>query len=327
MGRRRIFWQTGLLIMKIGITLIFFLLINFVIYAQEKEFENDRQNVSLQTSYEISPIAGKPWLFTLIIDYFDPEQITVIEPVLNFLSLDRTIKSPRLIENHLQTVIDYRFIPMRSGSFTIESFKVIYPSGVTATEPFILNINAENESQRLHVLQLAWENIPPKFEKGEKAAILLRLNVSQGNMLHGNEVSWQFPRGFFTPEVPAGMILSPLQLTEEEKEKNIYAKFDVIPLEGNIFLPSRELQFENIVCQIPALRIAVTDRSWENTIEILGENTTVLLDNAEELLFPSITDENNKRRTIHLICSYSILALVIITVFICLYLLLKERKN
>lgn len=313
----RNFFRTGLLIMK-GCKIIFFLLaVNIAINAQEAGPANDNRKVSVQISYETSPVAGKPWVLTLTIDYPDPEGVTVTQPAADFLSLERIVKSPRLTGARLQTVVDYRFIPNKAGRFTLGSFAVICSSGFAVTEPVILNIRAENEEQRPLVLSLVWEGVPSKLETGERAVLSLVSDTYN-------------PRtpshGFFTPEVPAGIILSSLQLTEQERKDGVYAAFELIPLAGgNIYLPSRRLQFENTVYEIPALRITAADRPVENTAKISKEDAAALTANEESILFSAVADKNNKQRIIRLIFFYSVLFFVIISMFVCLYLLLNKK--
>jgi hypothetical protein len=296
--------------------LLFPVIVNLTTNAQEPvSFDNNAQ-IIIQTIYESSPITGKTWILTLIIDYPDPDQVTIAVPPLGVFTPERSFKSPRLIDDRIQTVAEYRLIPNRTGRFTLESFVVICPSGIKKTEPLLLNITAETQEVKPIVLRLVWEGVPAKIETGEHCTISLCSNVQD---------SKQLPSGFFTPEVPAGLILSSLKLTEQERTGGLYAKFDIIPLEGSIYFPSRTLQSENIIYEIPALRITVSNRIVGNVTGISAENKTKLPFNEEDFLLSNMTKENKKVRIIRLLYFYSGLFLVIFTIFACLYLLLKKK--
>jgi hypothetical protein len=301
---------------KFLIVLFFPVIFKLSIKAQETEPYNDNMQIMVQTSYESTPTAGKPWSLTLIIDYPDPDQVTVAAPPFGVFSLERSFKSPRLIEDRLQTIVEYRLIPGRAGRFTLESFVVICPSGLKKTEPLLLNINAETPELKPLVLKLVWEDVPSKMAAGERVTILLYSNIQD---------SQQLPPGFFTPEVPAGLILSSLKLTEQERISGLYAKFDIMPLEGNIYFPSRVLKSENTVYEIPALRITVTNSITGNITGISGEGKTKFPFNEEDFLLSNMTKENKNQRIIRLLYFYSGLFLVIFTIFVCLYLLLKKK--
>ena len=301
--------------MKKYLTLFSFVIINLTINAQETNPADSNPQVLIQTSSE-APVTGKPWVLTLIIDYPNPDEVSVAAPSFGSFSLERYTKSVGLIENRYQTVIDYRFIPNSTGHFILEAFAIICPSGIKTTEPLFLNITAETTEVKPVVLKLAWENVPSKIEVGER--VTLSLWANSRNLQ-------QLPHGFFMPEVPAGLILSYLQLREQEKADGLYAKFDLIPFEGNVFLPSRVLQFENVLYEVPALRLTVTSRLIENNIDALGEEAVNPQMNDEDFLLSSLTKENTKQRIIRLIYFYSVLLLVIFAIFMCLYLLLKKK--
>lgn len=303
------------------ITVIILLLsINFLIDAQPAGQTEENFLVSVQYSSE-NPIIGRPWIFTIIVDYPNPDEVTLVSPMFGFLALERIAKSPRLIEGRLQTAADYRFIPNRTGRFTLESFAIICPSGVASTEPVFLNIHAENEDAEPVVLQLVWNNAPARLEAGEQAVLFLQSNLKPS----AEDInSGRPPYGFFVPEVPAGLILQHLQLTEEDEETGAFAKFVLIPLEGNVNLPSRVLRHENTIYQIPPLRITVTNRPETDFIQAESknfQNTT----REEFFLSSNMAEKNQKQRIMRLGYFYSVFFLVIIIMFICLYLLLKKK--
>jgi hypothetical protein len=289
---------------------------NFSLNAQEAEPVNDNAQITVQTFFESAPKAGKPWSLTLIIDYPDPDQVTVAVPPFGVFTMERSIKSPRLIDDRIQTVVDYRFITNRTGLFILEPFVVVCPSGIKKTEPLHLNITSETPELAPIVLKLTWEGVPLKAEAGERSTISLFSNVQNLQ---------QLPPGFFIPEVPAGLILSSLKLTEQETSNGFYAKFDIIPLDGNIYLPSRVIQSENTIYEIPALRITVINRAAENVTGISYEGMVKHQFNEEDFIFSNMTEENKKTRILRLLYFYSAFFLVIFTIVICLYLLIKKK--
>lgn len=245
--------RTGLLIMKritFRITLIFSLLIiPYILPAQDTEAA--MLQVFTSASPE-TPAVGYPWTLTILINHPVPEDITVIPPPFaGFLSLDRLTKAPRVTETQVQTLIQYRFIPIYSGRFFLESFTVVSPKGITETVPFILNISAEGEEQRTPTMRMIWEEAPRQMAAGERITFALRANGWN---------SQQPPPEFFMPDVPQGVILSPAPLSAEERTSGIALKLSLIPISaGDFHLSARTLQYENIRFEIPAVQIRITD--------------------------------------------------------------------
>jgi hypothetical protein len=284
------------------------------LYAQEKSPE-----INVIT-YPDSPVVGQRWTLTLFIDYPDPDDVFVSPPNSEALSLERILKTPRVTGNKVQTVIEYRFTPNKSGRFILEKFTVICPVGSVQTDPIILNIRENIENKVTNTFQLDWE-IDSPVRPGERTILTLRGRDSQLP-----------PADFFLPQTPPGLILSLLPLPEQERKTGIAAKFIIIPLEtGDYFFEERFLQYENINFNIPALKINAT-----SIINSQGLNPEVRLDLENNINFTEIVDSSadfsddsaNKRilqRRFLFSFSILIIILVIITPFVCLFLFVRKK--
>ena len=275
--------RTGLLMMKkhgaFCVTLtVFMLIFSTAVFAQETDNEDEDVGekiirVYVETSPQ-TPTSGVPWLFTIIVDHGVPEEITVIAPPLPpLLSLDRIIKTPRMTNSGIQTSVQYRFIANTSGRYTLDSFTIVTPFGITETDPYVLEIRGPVAEQRTLSPRLVWEGSPGQMTAGERAALSLRVTDWNSRLP---------PQEFFMPEVPRGAILEILPLTDEERSRSIAIKLNLIPLEGDFRLPARTLRNENIVFAIPALNIRVTRTDSRVTErEPPVQNTAPTQDNGE----------------------------------------------
>ena len=163
----------------------------------------------LVETFPETPAAGIPWTLTLLVDYGAPEDVTAAEPPFApYLILDRIVKNPRITGAKTQTAIEYRFIPNVPGRFILQPFTVTSPSGVTKTSPLALNIRSAGTEQPPLNLRFVWEGAPAQLTAGENAAFSLLAN--------GLNLT-QFPQELFMPEVPPGVILTPLPITAAER--------------------------------------------------------------------------------------------------------------
>jgi hypothetical protein len=281
-GRR--IYRTGLLIMKaklvFRITLVIFFLIPLLpLHAQEgtdtEEIEEEKgPDVFASVDPQI-PVTGRPVTISLIIDHPVPEEVTVIAPSFaGSLILDRIVKNPRVTETRVFTLVEYRLIPSISGRVALESFTVVCPAGITESGPFILNIRGEGEEPLLLSPRLAWEETPRQITTGDRVTLVLRANG--WNSLHP-------PPEFFMPQVPQGVILALLPLSEQERAGGIAVKLELIPLNsGNFRLNARVVRHENVEFAIPAVNIQISgpsavqlSPSAENRHESGNANITV----------------------------------------------------
>jgi len=266
MDRGRKIYRTGLLIMKANlifrVTLIVFLLIPFLfLHAQEDTDKEEEENLGPQIFTSISPeipLSGRSFTVSLVIDYPVPEEVTVIAPPFagSFI-LDRIVKTPRVTETRVFTVVEYRLIPQRSGRVVLESFTVVCPAGVRESESFALNVRGEGEEPLVRSPRLAWEGVPRQMAAGDRVTLVLR--ASGWN-------SREPPPEFFIPPVPQGVILASLPLSDEERAGGIAVKLTLIPLNaGNFRLNARTIRHEtaneSVIFSIPALNIQITGSS------------------------------------------------------------------
>jgi len=293
--------------------------------------QNKGAFVSVITSHD-RPLVENTWTFTLYVDYPDPEAVSVIAPSFDgALFLERVVKYPRVTGNKIQTAVEYRFIPARSGRYTLEKFTVICPDGVTETSPYILDITANDEGQKPGqkpiIMRFNWEIEPlqrdtaAQITAGEKVILTLRAI---------DKDSWLPPAEFFLPEVPKDAVLSLSQISEEERKNGAAAKITLIPLAAGIFrLDARTLQHENISFYIPALQINVNPVSAQNTPQINSQNIYVPAradDVPTEQMSTEYSHDNaNFLQRFLPALSLFIFILVIITPFICLVLFKREK--
>lgn len=302
-----------------------------IIYAQ-----NNGPLVNIVTSPD-KPLAANAWTFTLYIDYPDPDGVSVIAPPFDeALSLERIVKYPRVTGSKVQTAVEYRFIPARSGRFTLEEFTVICPDGVTETSPYILDITAQDGEQRTVTLRLNWEakllerNAAAQITAGEKILLTLRATDADSRLP---------PPEFFFPEVPPKALLSLSPVAEEERKSGVAAKFTLIPLAAEDFrLEARTLQQENIRFNIPALQINAGPVNAQNTSRINSQNIYADADadadayayapdalKAGQIQSEYSSDNTNFLQRFLPLLSIIILILVIITPFICLTLFKRGK--
>jgi len=109
----------------------------------------------------------------------------------------------------------------------------------------------ENDAQENEITSIAmyWEGMPPqgRIRAGEQIILTLRAR---------GWYSQQPASAFFTPPVPAGVILTALELSAAERASGIAVKVRIIPLAaGDIVLPARTLSHENTQFAIPLLRL------------------------------------------------------------------------
>lgn len=304
---------------------VFLLMFPVMLYAQEKVLE-----ISVITHPD-TPVAGERWTLTLFVDYPDPDDVFVSPPDMPDFSLDRILKTPRVTGNKVQTVIEYRFTPKKSGRFILEKFTVVCPGGSVQTDPIVLDIRANIEENVTNSFRLDWEIDSPVIP-GERVILTLRGWDSQLP-----------PPGFFLPQTPPGLILA--LSPEQERKAGIAAKFIVIPLEmGDYFFEARSLQYENINFNIPALKInsgaqntSIINSRESNNSEALPDpenniNFIEIVDSSAnfstDLSTDSSADSANKKilqRRFFFSFSILIIILVIITSLVCLFLFVRKK--
>jgi uncharacterized membrane protein len=338
--------------------LLFLLLCGGAIFAQDADPAGSANPAGSAETENLSTVAapsvtvrisddsaetGVPWTITFFVDWDFPDEVTVIPPPFAFfMNLERIAKTPRFTDAHIQTVIEYRFIPAREGSFILEPFTVITPEGSIKTVSHSLIIRPAVARQRIHRARAFWEGklnspsaayppgagsaaagAPPgQMAAGERLDLILRVTgLDQAGMALP-------PSGFFMPEVPQGAILVSSPATAQERAGGIALKLILIPLEGDFTLPARVLERENTRFEIPALRIKVNqplnkNPAQENSLEPpASENIpnagTALFSQTDENLQRFLEGSENKLKRSHILALIIILFFfVIIAILVC----------
>lgn len=243
------------------LTIIVLLIFPPALSSEDNEAADFALNNAPVVTVEIPPelpVTGALWAYTLIVDYPVPNDVTVISPSFtDFLFLDRIVKNPVTAGTQTQTMIQYRFIPVRAGMSVLEPFTIITPDGITETGRFTLNIQSPVNEQRPVVYRTVWNEYPRQTAAGERVEAALRITSP-------NAV--QPPPEFFMPEVPRGAILSLLPVSVEEKTVGIVMKLALILLDGDFRLPARTLQYGNAAFEIPALFIRLDNVTLSGSI-------------------------------------------------------------
>jgi len=243
-GRR--FYRTGLLI--------------FLFFCAVKVSAQSGGSAVAVSVYPQIVNPGIPFTMTFIVDYPNPDNVSVITPQLPAaISLDRIVIYPQTHnDGRAFTIVEYRMIisAALNQSFrhvTFESFMIHTPAGITETGSFILNINIPGTEQRVITQQLIWENVPNQITTGERITLILRTQTGTEN----SRTNLPQP-SFFMPQVPPGVILSPSNISASERTAGLVLKLTLIPLSpGSFNLPARSLLHENTRYEIPALNIRI----------------------------------------------------------------------
>ena len=249
--------------MKLAITFTFFLvsfaLLPSLFFAQEGDIK-----VVVQRVPE-TPVAGASWTLRLLIDYPQPEEVVVMAPPFpEALFLDRVLIIGRLMgdadDAERWTMAEYRFTVTRPESFSLDAFTVIAPTGRFQTES--VTVTARNAAVPRTVL--VWENVPKELKVGEEAYLSLKLNKA-------NVASLLPPTQFFSPPLVEGAIIEAQTLSAQDKESSLVLRLKLLPLKaGAIVLAERNLQYENAIYRIPALRIPVSSQLKRETSTSAG---------------------------------------------------------
>ncbi|MCL2209190.1 MAG: hypothetical protein FWC19_02885 [Treponema sp.] len=258
---------------RIFIFAVFLFALASALHAQSR---NQSFGVTINTDM---PVVGKPWILTFLIDYPDPDDVSLTMPSLQQtgikdgeITLDRILKLTRNDNENIQTIVEYRFNVLKSGRLYLEKFIIECPGGIVETNPLLLEIQPAAETpiiviERPVVVRLVWEiNIPQagtawQMEKGQRAVLSLRRLPSNS----GSYGEIHPPPAFFLPEVPPGVIIS---LSEIPADGQFAANITFIPAETGVFsLAARTLQYENTEFQIPALRINIRESAGELSSE------------------------------------------------------------
>ena len=228
-------------------TIILTLLLISSVYAE------DTKEIVVIETFPANPTIGILWTVVIYVDHPVPEEVTVIAPLFESFSLESILKIPRRKEGTLdmQTFVEYKFIPNAAGRFVMEPFTIITPDNLIQTDRQIFNIDIHYYEQKLLSPGLVWEYTSAQIQAGDQ--IIIALCIS-------NLPVFRFPpQEFFAMEIPPGAIFTALSVSPEERAGGIITKYSLIPLEGDFRIPARQLRYEDIVFEIPALHIRVTE--------------------------------------------------------------------
>jgi len=235
----------------LGFRLIFLLL---PLFLGAQEYGKPR--FLIQTAPD-RPVEGAALTLTLLVEHDNPDEVNVLAPPFtDGILLDFMLKGPRLMNADMErwTAIEFRFTLTGSGTITFEPFTIMTPKGRIQTDPFdivVVKSSGAGSAETAYV-RLLWENVPANLKVGENATVSLRVNSWKNGMTLPES-------GLFFPPVPMGLIVDSLPLSEKEKSTGIALKLRIIPLQtGVLTMQNRRLTIENVIYEVPVLRIPVS---------------------------------------------------------------------
>jgi len=237
------------------IILIFIVLISHAAFSPEISAQQG-SGVTITVNPD-TLLPGIPFNLTFLINYPDPEEVTIISPPFprDFI-MDRIVKHPQSIGLQIPeifTLVEYRIITYTSGTFTLGSFEIQTPEGVTETGAFNLTVRSPAPAQRYTTHSLRWDLPLSPITAGDRVTLTLRAN---------NWNSQQPPASFFMPQVPQGVILSALSVSPAERYEGVILKIQFIPLSAGTFsLPGRVLEHDTVRFEIPLLNLNVISKN------------------------------------------------------------------
>ncbi|MCL2765830.1 MAG: hypothetical protein FWD40_11225 [Treponema sp.] len=198
-----------------------------------------------------------PFNITLLIDYPEPEEVTVTAPAISApLSVDRIVTHPWTTGDRIQTIVEYRLISTGAGHITLDSFVVNTPENTMRTGQISLYFRSITGEQRIISPPVSWEGI--------RSGVMVQMTAGERRIFTIRANGWNAPHppsAFFMPAVPQGVILSAQPVSAEEREGGVLAKLMLIPLAaGDYSIPARVLFHENFRFDIPSLRIRAASR-------------------------------------------------------------------
>ena len=285
------------IVRKSAIATLFALMAAGFLYAE------DGPRIMIEVS-EGTPLAGSTWVFTVLVDYGNPNQVSVLEPPFaEGLVLEQVLQGSRLVNfgswltgaphaaaYERWTATEYRFVLSRPGIFTFDPFTVVTPQGQAITRPFTLMVQ-DPQGGALHY-GTAWTGIPESLVTGERSVFTLRI-VGDPPPESGNLDRFltrpPLPRaGLFMPAVPPGHILESLPIAQFEAAQGTVLRLRLIPLEaGSFSLEQRQFSYGDAVFEIPALHIPVNQSARGFVITAPEAETAVPVMAGPTLPFPS----------------------------------------
>ncbi|MDR2739018.1 MAG: hypothetical protein LBB68_04195 [Treponema sp.] len=200
------------------------------------------------------PVLDGSWRVSILVDHPDPEAVTVIPPDLpSSLTFAQSRKETRIIrtspeEGTRWTLVEFLFVPQRTGVVNLGSFEVIAPEGRATTTSLRTYVTAQGGMKEEYHPRLAWDTPPAALRIGEGAELTLRI------------LDWDPGRDLkaapFHATAPAEALLEELPLTKEDMDHNRILRFRLTPLEGNqVSLGPFPLRFDTLTMEAPAITI------------------------------------------------------------------------
>jgi hypothetical protein len=222
--------------------------------SENSEYAEDLR-VLLETSPS-APAAQSEWTVSILVDYPDPSEVSVLIPELPpSLVLDRIRTAARFVQGNgisgaqgRWTAVDLFFISSWGGQVSLAPFEVRVPGRRGFSPPLTAYIRDESRNEGASSLRAVWEAFPSSLRVGQSAE--LRLRLSPLNIRNGASVSFQL-------EAPVNAILEDLG-SETLRGGDIIIRFRIIPLEGpSISLKAARLSFGGASLAVPGREIRV----------------------------------------------------------------------
>ena len=232
--------------------------------AQDASADNQNLLAVLTETYPENPMIGETWIFNILIDHPDTNDVTVDAPRFPQSMRFERMRTGTLFYGHAAagpenditgsrwTHIEYSFSLRSAGTFTLEPFVISAGDRRGATNPFTLRVAAgPGASAAARPLPfLRWENTAVSFISGLESELTLAL--------HNWDTAKPLPRSLLQGRVPEGFVMEELPFTGAAGDTVIRYPIRVIALETGrlVFGPlSVQVEDENLV--IPELNIPV----------------------------------------------------------------------
>jgi hypothetical protein len=250
MDRRNLFHRTGLLILLVYASLASPLIPD--IRAQSGE----EPAVTVETSPE-HPLMDGSWRISILVNHPVPDEVSVNPPDLpSSLTFAQVRKTTRLIRTSLGernpwTLVEFLFVPHRTGAIALGAFEVITPWGTTKTRELRTQVIAQEGVQEEYHPRLVWDSYPSSLGIGESAELSLRiLDWDKGKAIRPAP---------FRVTAPSTALLEELPLTTADLDQGRVLRLRLIPLEGTrLSLGHFPLRLDSLILEVPAITIRLT---------------------------------------------------------------------
>jgi hypothetical protein len=263
MDRRYPRRRTGLLVLLAFIPLFFFS-ISEVFADPEGEL-----SILVETSPE-RPVLGGSWRVSILVNHANPEEVTVTPPALpsslTFAQVRTETrwarKSPsgdiRWFRNSFEegtrwTLVEFLFVPQRTGTISLGAFEVLVPRKRALTRELRTTVATGDGKMEYHP-RLIWETYPSSLGIGESALVSLRV------------IDWDPEKDMHPARLrttaPEAALLEELPLDDADLARGRVLRFRLTPLEGSsIVLGPFSLRIGSLTLESPFITIPLTPAS------------------------------------------------------------------